>query len=226
MPIPDHISARPEDLSALVDGMADFDRQAARQLDPLIAAAVLAFGFVFVHPFEDGNGRLHRYLIHHVLAQRGFAPPGVVLPVSAAILNRIEDYRDVLEDYSQRLLPVVDWEPTDSGSVRVLNDTADFYRFFDATAQSEYLFRRVRSAIERDLPQEADYLARFDRFRSELKLVVDMPDRLSGLLFRFLHQNAGRLSRRARKREFAALTDPEVVRIETIYRDAFAGLAD
>ena len=82
----------------------------------MIAAAVLAFGFVYVHPFEDGNGRIHRYLIHHVLAQRGFNPAGVVFPVSAAILERIDEYRTVLEDYSQRLMPVIDWQPTEKAT--------------------------------------------------------------------------------------------------------------
>ena len=72
MPLPDHISARPEDLPSLIDGLVAFDRTAAPHLDPVLAAAVLAFGFVYIHPFADGNGRLHRYLIHHVLAERGF----------------------------------------------------------------------------------------------------------------------------------------------------------
>ena len=125
-PIPDHISARPDDLAGVMDGMVAFGRKAARQLDPIVAAAILAFGFVYIHPFEDGNGRLHRYLIHHVLARRGFNPPGIVFAVSAAILDRIDDDRAALEDYSQRLLPVVDWEPTENGNVRVLNDTGDF----------------------------------------------------------------------------------------------------
>jgi Fic family protein len=58
MPIPDHISARPEDLRALIEGLVAFDRGAARGIDPVIAAAVLAFGFVYIHPFVDGNGRI------------------------------------------------------------------------------------------------------------------------------------------------------------------------
>lgn len=56
-PLPDHISARPEDLPSLVDGLSAFDAGAARQLDPVVAAAALAFGFVYIHPFEDGNGQ-------------------------------------------------------------------------------------------------------------------------------------------------------------------------
>ena len=60
--------------------MIAFDRESAQKLDPVIAAAILAFGFVYVHPFDDGNGRIHRYLIHHVLARREFSPAGVVFP--------------------------------------------------------------------------------------------------------------------------------------------------
>ena len=221
MPIPVHISARPDDLARLVDGMVAFDGQAAHQLDPVVAASVLAFGFVFVHPFEDGNGRLHRYLIHHVLAERGFNPPGVIFPVSAVILDRMDGYRAALEDYSRRLLPAVDWEPTDNGNVRVLNDTGDFYRFFDATPQAEFLYGCVQRTIEQDLPEEAAFLKRYDAFRAKLDLMLDLPDRLSDLLFRFLQQNGGKLSRRARENEFAALTDQEVERIEAAYREAF-----
>ena len=221
MPIPVHISAQPDDLGGLVDGMVAFDSRAARQLDPVVAASVLAFGFVFAHPFEDGNGRLHRYLMHHVLARRGFNPPGVVFPVSAVILDRMDDYRAALEDYSRRLLPAVDWEPTDDGNVRVLNDTGDFYRFFDATPQAEFLYGCVQRTVEQDLPQEAAFLKRYDAFRSALDVMLDLPDRLADLLFRFLQRNGGTLSRRGRENEFAALTDQEVERIEAAYRDAF-----
>ena len=142
----------------MIDGMVAFDRGPAQGLDAVIAAAVLAFGFVYVHPFEDGNGRIHRYLIHHVLAQRGFNPAGVVFPVSAAILERINEYRAVLEDYSRRLLPLIQWEPTADGNVKVLNDTADYYRFFDATPHAEFLYSRVKKTIEEDLPRETDFL--------------------------------------------------------------------
>ena len=46
-----------------------------------------------------------------------------------------------------------------------------------------------------------------------------MPDLVLDLLFRFLHQNGGRLSGRARAKEFADLTDEEADRIEAIYAE-------
>ena len=196
-----------------------------RDLDPVIAAALLAFGFVYVHPFVDGNGRIHRYLIHHVLAQRGFSAAGVAFPVSSAILERIDEYRAVLESYSQRLLPFIEWQPTPDGNVRVLNDTSDFYRFFDATAHAEFLYSCVMKTIDVDLPQETQFLARYDQFRARIENLVDMPDRTVDLLFRFLHQNGGRLPRRAREQEFAALSEQEVATAERDYGEIFGQAA-
>jgi hypothetical protein len=224
-PLPDHVNARPEDLASLLGGLIAFDRGAMREMDPVVAAAILAFGFVYIHPFEDGNGRIHRYLIHHVLARRGFNPPGVVFPVSAAILDRIDDYRKILETYSTRLLPAVRWEPTDKGNVTVLNDTGDFYRFFDATPHAEFLYQCVLKTIEEDLPNEAAFLRRYDRFRTRVEALVDMPGHTVDLLFRMLRQNGGCLSKRARQREFAKLTEAEVRQVEDAYADTIEASA-
>jgi hypothetical protein len=107
-PIPEHISARWEDIETLMSGMLEADRQMeAVSFHPVLIAAKIAFGFVFIHPFADGNGRLHRYLIHHILTTMKFTPQGIIFPVSAAILERIEDYRKVLETYSYPLLDFI-----------------------------------------------------------------------------------------------------------------------
>ncbi len=222
-PLPDHISARPEDLTSLVAGMIAFDQGPAKKLDGVIAAATLAFGFIYAHPFVDGNGRIHRYLIHHVLANRGFNPSGVVFPVSSAILDRMEEYEKALEDYSKRLLPVIDWAPTIHGNVVVKNDTSDFYRYFDATPQAEFLFSCVVQTIEKDLPNETAFLERYDRFRSSVERIADMPDRMIDRLFRFLNQNGGRLGKKRREGEFARLTDAEVESLEAAHGEIFGG---
>lgn len=220
-PIPDHISARHEDIASLMAGLIAFDHSAENDLDPVVAAAVLAFGFVYIHPFEDGNGRIHRYLMHHVLARRGFNPPGLHFPVSSAILDRITEYKGVLESYSSRLLPCVQWEATQKGNVKVLNDTGDFYRFFDATPHAEFLYECVRQTIEQDLPNETNFLRSFDAFRAGIENMIDMPERTLNNLFGFLRQNDGKLSKRAQENEFAELTADEIVQIEELYRSSF-----
>jgi len=221
MPLPDHISARHEDLSDLMRGLISFDHDYASEIDPVIASAVLAFGFVYIHPFEDGNGRIHRYLIHHALTARGFNPRGLVFPVSAAILERIDDYRRVLETYSERLLPLVDWRPTAKMNVEVLNDTGDFYRYFDATPHAEFLFECVQRTVEHDLPKEAAFLERYDIFKNRVEAMAEMPASIIDLLFSFLKQNNGQLSNRARAKEFSSLTDDEIEAFETTYQEVF-----
>ncbi|VXC84167.1 Fic family protein [Sphingomonas sp. 8AM] len=222
MPVPDHISARHEDLQSLMDGLIAFaDRAVRGVMDPVVAAACLAFGFVYIHPYVDGNGRLHRWLIHHALAAAAYSPPGLVFPVSAAILRHIDPYRAVLESWSTPLLPFIEWRPTASGNVEVLNDTAAFYRYFDATAHAVFLYGCVEETVEHDLPEEVHFLQAFDRFSEGIQQIVDMPTTHVELLHKFLDQNDGRLSQRARTKEFAALDDGEAMRIEALYGDTF-----
>ena len=95
---------------------------------PVLTAAAVAFGFVFVHPFVDGNGRVHRYLIHNLLARQGFTPPGLIFPVSAAILEHMPTYRQVLEHYSHAVLEFIPWKKTADHNLEVLADTSDYYR--------------------------------------------------------------------------------------------------
>jgi len=75
------VPARPEDVRDLMEGLvqqAERFRQNSQSMDAVIMAASVAFGFVFIHPFMDGNGRLHRYLIHEILSAAGFTPKGIV----------------------------------------------------------------------------------------------------------------------------------------------------
>ena len=224
MPLPAHISARAEDLENLLSGIIETSQLlTGSDYDPVLAATLIAFGFVFIHPFEDGNGRIHRYLFHHVLAERGFVQKGLVFPVSAVILDRIDDYRRILEHYSRARLELIEWRPTDQGTVAVLNETINLYRYFDATKQAEFFFECVAETVNKILPEEVDYLTKYDLLDDFVKNYIDMPDKLIDLLIRFLHQSGGRLSNRARSKEFSALTEKEVQTIENKYDEIFNG---
>ncbi len=220
-PLPEHIGARPEDLMDLMEGLVEFDRTYGSELDPVVHAAALSFGFVYIHPFEDGNGRLHRFLMHHALARRGFSPPGLVFPVSATILERVDEYRNVLASYSSAILPLIKWEPTEDGNVCVLGETADLYRFFDATPHARFLYGCVDRTVEEVLPREVEYLRSHDRFLMGMAGIVEMPARKIELLLEFLRRNGGSLSNRARDSEFSALTEVEAKRIESLFDECF-----
>lgn len=221
-PIPYHISARWEDLDRLIDGWIETDKKISESdLDPVLAATIIAFGFVFIHPFVDGNGRIHRYLIHHVLAKMRFSQQGMIFPVSASILNHIDDYRVILEAYSRPLLNFIDWEETSDHNIRVLNKTIDFYRYCDLTKQAEFLYDCVKDTIENVIPTEITYLSNYDEFKKLIDDEYEMPDSKVALLVRFLEQNNGKLSKNKREKEFKALNDAEVAKIEHSFGEIF-----
>jgi hypothetical protein len=189
----------------------------------VLTATLIAFGFVFIHPFEEGNGRIHRYLFHHVLAEKSFVPKGLIFPVSAIILERIQEYRKILEHFSKSRLDLIEWRPTEKNNVEVLNETIDLYRYFDATRQAEFLFECVEETVNKTLPEEVEYLRKYGLLNEFIKNYIDMPDNLVDLFIRFLIQNNGKLSKRAREKEFEKLTSSEIRAIQQKYEEIFRG---
>jgi len=218
-PIPEHISAKWQDLEDLIQGLIETTELLSKDgIDAVIAATSIAFGFVFIHPFEDGNGRIHRYLIHHILAEKQFTRQGLIFPVSASILDHIADYRKVLEQYSHSILDFIDWKETEGHNIEVLNETIDYYRYFDATKQAEFLYDCVNDTIKNIIPQEINYLQKYDEFKKYIEETFEMPDSMIALLVRFLEQNDGKLSKRAKEKEFKKLRDDEIRSIEENYK--------
>ena len=144
-------------------------------VDPVVVAAAAAFGFVFIHPFVDGNGRIHRWLIHHILAKGKYNPKEIVFPVSAVMYRRIQEYKMVLEAYSKDVLPFIEWAPTDKNNVSVQNETRPLYSYFDATRQSEFLYECVNETITKDLPEEVAYLDAYRRFNDGTGCDLGLP---------------------------------------------------
>ncbi len=216
------ICPRPQDVAGLMRAWGILaGRIVNGTTDPVIAAAVTAFAFVFIHPFQDGNGRIHRFLMHHVLAKRGYGPDGIIFPVSAAILRDRRSYDDVLETFSRPILEFSDWHWTPAQEVEVTNDTGDLYRYFDATIFAEYLYDRVADTVRRDLREELGFVAIFDGAFLGVREIIDMPDRRAALFVRLCLQNGGRLSA-AKRPQFAELSDDEVARLEAVVQQAIA----
>ena len=178
-PIPEHISARWQDLHTLADGLIGTEILLKdSEFHPILTSTMIAFGFVFIHPFVDGNGRIHRYLIHDILAKLKFTPQGIIFPVSAAILERIEDYQKTLESYSYPVQEFIEWKTAQDNNVEVLNETIDYYRYFDATPQAEFLFECVDHTINNIIPEEVSYLQKYDKMKAWLDDTFEMPDNM------------------------------------------------
>ncbi len=196
-------------------------------LDPVVAATCAAFGLVFVHPFFDGNGRLHRFLLHHVLRQSGFTPAGVVLPISARMLKQLERYSGLLKAYSQPRTAFVNYRlDSDSATIHVTSPQPPWlYAYFDATEICEFVLQCCKLCVEEDLSAEVEYLRSHDHTVHELETWLDMRQSKLNSLIDLIVQGQGALSKR--KRGFVAeLTDDQVKRVEEVVARNFAGYID
>jgi hypothetical protein len=103
-----------------------------------------------------------------------------------------------------------------------LNDTIDLYKYYDATKQAEFLYECTADTINRVIPEEVNYLIRYDEFKNYMDNNFEMPDKLIATLVRFLEQNNGVLSKRSRGKEFKMLTEKEVIKIEKLFSKIFS----
>lgn len=216
------ICPKPDDLPSLMSGLIDSHKQMKRGgVSPVIHAAAIAYGFVFLHPFEDGNGRIHRFLIHNILSLQGMVPRGLMFPVSAVMLKNPGDYDASLEAFSRPLSRLIDYQLDDTGKMRVENETACWYQYMDMTEQSEALYEFVNKTIEEELVEELSFLVNYDNTKKAIRDIIDMPDRLIDLFIQLCLQNNGRLSARKRSSHFDFLDDDELVAMQRAVREGY-----
>lgn len=106
-------------------------------------------------------------------------------------------------------------------NIEATNDTKDFYSYWDATPHVEYLFECIKKTINEIIPMEIKYIQNYEEFKTTLNERFAIPDQKVSLLNNFLFQNAGKLAKRKRENEFAALNDDEVEEIEKLYQEIF-----
>jgi hypothetical protein len=216
------VCPKPEDLESLMEGLiAAHVRMDKGGVSPVVHAAAVAYGFVFLHPFEDGNGRIHRFLIHNILTQQKFTPEGIMFPISASMLKNSAAYDASLEAFSRALMPLIEYSLDEEGRMTVHNDTTRWYSYIDMTDQVEALFRFIEKTINTELVEELAFLAKYDETKQAIQEIVDMPDRQIDLFIGFCLQGNGQLSARKRASHFEFLSDEEVARMEQTFQSAY-----
>lgn len=212
----------------MMEGVATVAAYASNgKLDPVIAAACASFGFVYVHPFFDGNGRLHRFLLHHILRQSGFTPAGVVLPLSARMLRKLDKYSELLKSYSRPRTELINYVlDSDSGTILVQSPQPFWlYAYFDATELCEFVMECCKLCVEEDLLSEVVYLRAHDQTVKELEIWLDIRQSRLNTLIDVIVQGNGVLSKR--KRHLASeLTDEQLDKVESTVNAHFASYID
>ncbi len=216
-----YICPPPYLLGSMMSGLQMTERKSEGN-HAIIRAGIVAFGFVFIHPFEDGNGRLHRFLIHDILARDGVVEKGLIIPVSARMINQMRNYDAALEIYSKPLMKRIRYLTSANGEVSVSNmaDVESYFRYPDLTYQCVYLSQIIREAVTLDMSEELLFLERFDELKRTIQNQIDMPDRDLNQLIIFLHQNNGIFPNR-RKDSFPKLYEDEFLAIQKIYKEIF-----
>jgi hypothetical protein len=212
-----HIGAPSAVTPSLMNGWLRM-REVEGEGGAVIEAACRSFAFVFIHPFGDGNGRIHRLLLHHVLARRGFTPDRFIIPISSVLHDDPRSYDEALEAFSRTVMLHTRYRLDAEGELTIVESDPDFYRFPDLTVQTEATFAWLERAIEEHLVDEIEFLRRFEEVRDRMREIVEMPDRKEQLFITLCRHNGGVLSKRKRSK-FAELDDETVAALEAVIRE-------
>lgn len=145
----DFVPPPPEHVGPLLDDLCEAMEDAS--LPPLVQAALIHAQFETIHPFDDGNGRTGRTLIHVVLRRRGLAEV-FVPPISVLFARHRDRYIDGLTAY--RNGDVQGWVETFAVAAVQATDLAVSY--LDQVAR---LTERWRAALRAAADPRADAAA-------------------------------------------------------------------
>jgi len=220
-----HYVAPPfEEIAAMLDGLKVFLARTTGQ-STVMRSAVAAFGFVYVHPLADGNGRVHRFLINDVLRRDGAVTAPMVLPVSSLISRDAADrraYDDILDSISAPLMKAVTGQYAFAPSQTVYADgirsnfvfsgdaiARPVWQYLELTPHVVYLAEVLRRTIQEDMREESRYLRSHAQARVAVKDIVEMPDAQIDRVIRSVQANQGKLSNVLRD-EMPVLADPKL----------------
>lgn len=87
----------PQWIPELMDQFIDDVNRWMRDCPGPVAAALVHFGLISIHPFDDGNGRTARLVADMILNLKGFAADGMIA-VSQVFHDRLTEYYEALKE--------------------------------------------------------------------------------------------------------------------------------
>lgn len=195
-----YVPPAPEHLLPIMEGLLDLANQKQTGIPPLVLGSLVSFGFVFAHPFMDGNGRLSRFLFHKIACRDADLPNGLVLPISMAMARHEDRYLQALCSFSA--LAREQWTVAKVSDMEFdcrFDGAPEIYHYWDATSCVQFGLEMAQEALQHDLHEEVQFLHQFDRVYARLNREIDMNNNLMNLLARLLVQSQGTLSTNKRK---------------------------
>jgi hypothetical protein len=233
-----YIAPPAEEVAPMLEGLRVFlDRTTGQS--PVMRAAAVSFGFVYIHPLTDGNGRVHRFLINDSLRRDGAIQPPMILPVSARITDHPAErvaYDRTLDAVSRPLMRQLagshEFTATTTQYPDGIHSNLAFrgealarpvWRAPDLSAHVVWLAQTLERAIREDMREESRYLRNHRRARTAVKDIIEMPDAQIDRVIRSCQNNHGELSNTLAK-EIPALREPDIWQtIRQAVEHAFTG---
>jgi len=168
------IAAKPEDVELLMSGLIEAYHSLIKDqnLDPIALLTIISFGFVFIHPFVDGNGRIHRFIMHEII--KNTIKPDVIVPISVTILKDISYYRTQLNLYSKNVMQIISFDRINFDVTVKSPYTYGWYAYFDATSLFIYMRRILDQSIALEMKNEINFIKAFDEEVAELLEFVSL----------------------------------------------------
>ena len=228
------------DAVLMLQGLSSFAEKTAGK-SSIIRAAVMSFGFVYIHPMVDGNGRVSRFLINDTLRRDNALPAPFILPVSATIISSTHNrrgYDQILEVFSKPLMQRYHdqyrfgADSTGEDGVKynfyfnAYPDACAAWRYPDLTEHTEYLAHIIDQTINFEMRNEARILRSIQSARARIKEIMDGPDQSIDRIIRSVRDNHNAISNKLCK-SYTMLDDPEVAEaIIQIIREEFPSAHD
>jgi hypothetical protein len=222
-----YIPPPPGDLPALMDGWMAMANSREGDVPPFVRAALVSFGFVFLHPFMDGNGRLSRLLAHHSLNLQQVLPvvggQPTLLPLSVAMKRHEAEYLAALEAFSRPARGL--WDVTclaDNAFAFDFRSSPSTYAHWNGEAAARFITDCAEQALAQSLIEETQFIQAYDLAFDRIDREFDLPNRSINLLIQWIRQNGNRMPTRRRTAAELALVPPaDIDRIEAIVADCF-----
>lgn len=153
--IPVYLCPPANDIKNFFEGLSNLYTVActnSEEITPVIAGTLVASGFIHLHPFSDGNGRIARYLLHDIFTKRGLRPEGLAIPVSTIIRENSLEYTGVLKKVWSGVMDNIKYHFSIDGREVIIDKCPeDVYRYPDFTEMTEMMVGFVDKAIK-ELP--------------------------------------------------------------------------
>jgi Fic/DOC family len=203
-----YIAPHWDDVPSILSGLREMMVRTAG-LSSVARAALLSFGFVYLHPMSDGNGRISRFLINDVLRRDGALPSPYIIPVSAILQKRgfrPMNYDEALEVFSRPFMRryQAHWtfgpdQKADDGLFYNINfdryqDGLHSWRYPDLTPHVAFLANALEATIEQEMRGEAQYLQKNSAARARLKEIIEGPDASLDRIIRSVRASSGVIS--------------------------------